>query len=86
MTPADLRPAPLTPDSMARTAALWSWCYRAEPGQSLYAVAKLTNAELAECLHAADRLAGWVHLQQMVRQRQVAQALLTPDALPGGES
>lgn len=31
---------------------------------------KLTDDELAECVEAAQRLTGWVHLQQLVRERQ----------------
>ncbi len=65
-------------ESMARAAALWSWCYRASPGQSMVAAAKLTDAELQECIDAAERLKGWAHLQQMVLRRQELTAEVAP--------
>jgi hypothetical protein len=57
-------------DSMSRISAAFSWAYRADVGQTVVAVGRLDDAELAECLEAAERLKGWVHLQQMVRERQ----------------
>lgn len=75
----------LDTESMTRIHALWSWAVRADTGQVMVAVAKLSADELQECLDAADRLKGWVHLQQMVRERQrLAEASLTPDAVSGG--
>jgi hypothetical protein len=57
-------------ESMARISAAFSWAYRADTGQTVVAVGKLTDDELAECVEAAQRLTGWVHLQQLVRERQ----------------
>lgn len=61
---------PIAPESMARISTAFSWAYRADTGQTVVAVARLTDDELAECVEAAQRLTGWVHLQQLVRERQ----------------
>jgi len=68
---------PIDAESMSRIAAAFSWAYRADVGQTTVAVGKLTDDELAECVEAAERLKGWVHLQQMVRERQKLTAVVT---------
>lgn len=83
----DLTPAALTPESLARVHALWSWTYRVEVAQVQAALAKLTTRELRDVRLAADMLDSYVVVELLSRltpgptAAQVAEALLTPDSV-----
>lgn len=80
----DLTPAALTPESLARVHALWSWTYRMDVCQLQAAMAKLSTRELRDVRLAADMLGSYVTTELLKRvvptAGQVAAAILTPDA------
>lgn len=78
----DLTPAALTPESLARVHALWSWTYRVDVVQLQAAMAHLSVAELRDVRLATDMLASYVRVELLKRTTQglVAAAALTPDS------
>ena len=83
----DLTPAALTPESLARVHALWSWTYRMDVCQLQAAMRKLTVRELRDVRLATDMLDSYVTTELLRRLvpgptvGQVAEALLTPDSV-----
>lgn len=63
----DLTPAALTPESLARVHALWSWTYRVEVAQVQAALTKLTLRELKDVRLAADMLHSYVTVELLKR-------------------
>lgn len=63
----DLTPAALTPESLARVHALWSWTYRVEVVQVQAALQKLTLRELRDVRLAADMLGSYVTTELLKR-------------------
>ena len=83
----DLTPAAMTPESLARVHALWSWTYRMDVCQLQAAMRKLTVRELKDVRLATDMLRSYTNVELLSRlvpgptAAQVAEALLTPDSV-----
>lgn len=56
MTPADLRPAPLTGEFMANAAAAWCWALHADPIMCRAYLRRLSPVEREDVALAADQL------------------------------
>ncbi len=63
----DLTPAALTPESLARVHALWSWTYRMDVCQLQAAMAKLSVPELRDVRLAASMLDSYVTVELLKR-------------------
>lgn len=63
----DLTPAVLTPESLARVHALWSWTYRMDVCQLQAAMAKLSVSELRDVRLAASMLDSYVTVELLKR-------------------
>lgn len=63
----DLTPAALTPESLARVHALWSWTYRMDVCQLQAAMAKLSTRELRDVRLAASMLDSYVTVELLKR-------------------
>ncbi len=63
----DLTPAALTPESLARVHALWSWTYRVEVVQVQAALRGLSTRELRDVRLAADMLGSYVVVELLKR-------------------
>ncbi len=63
----DLTPAALTPESLARVHALWSWTYRVDAVQVQAALRGLTLRELRDVRLATDMLHSYVTTELLKR-------------------
>jgi len=67
ITAADLTPAAMTPESLARVHTLWSWTYRMDVIQLQAAMASLSVAELRDVRLAAEMLRSYVLVELLGR-------------------
>jgi len=67
ITAADLTPAAMTPESLARVHTLWSWTYRMDVIQLQAAMADLSVRELKDVRLAAEMLQSYVMVELLAR-------------------